>query len=389
MKQNALARLAALNPAAEIWFDSSPLVFEKWKLDFLAKEVDPARRAYWQGQLESLHPAHSSGGLLRGVTTNPPLSLQVLLEDPDSYRSAIDEIKKTAAQHDPRQRFYKLYSGIIKEGAEIFLPLFERSGFKHGFLSGQVDPRDWTDTDAMVAMGVELNRLAPNVMIKMPATKQGIAGIEILTAKGIATNATLSFSLSQILGVAEAVRAGLKKARAAGVDLSRFRSVITMMLGRMEDAADFQSQAQGLGISLSDEDKRWAGVAVFKKAYEILEKRGYESKLLAASMRLGPQVDGRPKIWHLSKLAGAGAVFTIFPNIMEAFLREYDDTPLENVMSDALPAETLARLMKIPYFRQVYDENGLAPDDFLSFGAVQETAKAFIQAAEDMQAMVA
>ncbi len=189
--------------------------------------------------------------------------------------------------------------------------------------------------------------------------------------------------------MAEAVRAGLKKARAAGVDLSRFRSVITMMLGRMEDAADFQSQAQGLGISLSDEDKRWAGVAVFKKAYEILEKRGYESKLLAASMRLGPQVNGKPKIWHLSKLAGAGAVFTIFPNIMEAFLREYDDTPLENVMSDALPAETLARLMKIPYFRQVYDENGLAPDDFLSFGAVQETAKAFIQAAEDMQAMVA
>ena len=68
----------------------------------------------------------------------------------------------------------------------MFLPLFEASGYKQGFLSGQVDPRSCFDYDAMLAQALEIHAVNPNVMVKCPGTKQGYQLIEELTSRGIA-----------------------------------------------------------------------------------------------------------------------------------------------------------------------------------------------------------
>jgi transaldolase len=81
----------------------------------------------------------------------------------------------------------------------MYLPLFKASGFKEGFLSGQVDPRKVFDKETMITQAEEIASLNPNVMVKVPGSKQGYEVIEHLTAKGISTNNTLTFVLPQLL----------------------------------------------------------------------------------------------------------------------------------------------------------------------------------------------
>lgn len=156
----------------------------------------------------------------------------------------------------------------------------------------------------MVKQGIELHATCPNVMVKMPATEAGIDGIRVLSSLGISTNATLGFTVSQIMATARAAREGLSLAREKGVDLSRTRSMATLMLGRMEDAPAFGEQALAAGITLSESDRRWAGVAVARKAYRLLQEQQMETKLLLASMRLA--LTGRPGTYLAPGATGRG-----------------------------------------------------------------------------------
>lgn len=385
---SAVERLAATG--SEIWWDSSPLIFSAWLEEMVDKACCDSRKAILRAQLSRMYrfddPAAS---LLRGVTTNPPLSLAVVKADPAGWDRWTERYIREHPGVTTRELFWETYKEVVRRGAEMFRPIFEATGYKEGYLSGQVDPRNLRDTDVMVAQGVELNRMARNVMVKMPGTREGIDGIRRLTALGVPTNATLTFTVAQLVAVAEAVKAGLAAARANGVDLSQWRSVVTMMLGRFEDARPMEAQASELGIHLTEADKRWAGIAVFKKAYRLFRERGYESKLLAASMRLGPVVNGRQRIWHLEQLAGADAVLTVFPNIYEGWVLAYADLPVDPRIDDDVPADVLEKLLRIPYFREAYDEHGIAPDDFIRHAAVVETATAFNAATEELEAYAA
>ena len=383
---SAVAALAQSGPGMEVWWDSSPLIFPQWAAETLAKVSDPAERAVLAGQIQRMYDVANPGmGDIVGITTNPPLSLQAIQKDPQLWDPWIDEQVRKQPDISKQALFWMTYQEVVARGAKLFQPSFEQSGYKLGHLSGQVDPRLLEDTDEMVRQGVAMNGANRNVMVKMPGTRQGIEGIRRLTALGIATNATLTFVLPQLLGVAQAVMAGLAEARANGVDLSRWRSVCTMMLGRFEDAKPMKQQAAQLGIELSDSDLRWAGVAVFKKAYRIYKERGYASKLLAASMRLGPTVGGRLKVRHVEELAGGDVVLTIFPNIFEAWLLNYRADEITSHIAEDEPADELAKLLRIPYFAQGYDEFGVAPEDYISHPAVVETATAFAQATVDLE----
>ena len=92
MTQHPLEQLAQTNPDAEIWWDSSPLIYPSWKAETLAKAPE-AKRADWQAQLDRFYDAETvarEGTMgFRGVTTNPPLSLQAIQVDPEGWRQAI------------------------------------------------------------------------------------------------------------------------------------------------------------------------------------------------------------------------------------------------------------------------------------------------------------
>jgi len=327
--------------------------------------------------------------LIRGVTTNPPLSWAAVKDDSNFWKEWVLEQKRLDPQLDSHTIWWRLYKETIRRGAERFIALFRRSGFKYGWLSGQVDPRIYNDEDAMVSQAAEISSLSSNIMVKIPATELGLKVIETLTARGISTNATLGVILPQFMAVAEAVKRGMRQAVSRKVDLSRWRSVITMMVGRYEELGTFREDADKKGVGVSDVDMKWASIAILKKAIHLLKEVGYPGKMLLGSMRPGPQVDGLTRLWYFEKLSGADVVFTCGPKFIKAVdilgsHIEFDSSTI----NEAVPEPVLKKLKRLPYFSEGYDPKGMAPADFIGHPAVKKSLDGFIQATEEMEGFV-
>ena len=234
-EKNLLEKLVEVSPGMEIWWDSSPLIFKNWCRKLLEKAA-PGDREVMRRQFGRMFDQSApEKQLFRGVTTNPPLSLQAIQDDPAHWEGVAKTIIAENKGLDAEALFWSLYKQVVKRGSDIYLPLFKKTGYKEGFLSGQVDPRKVFDKDAMLSQALELAAINPNVMIKVPGSREGYDVIEELTARGISTNNTLTFVLPQLVDCARTVKKGLEKAKRNGVDLSRWRSVITHMESRYGD----------------------------------------------------------------------------------------------------------------------------------------------------------
>jgi transaldolase len=282
-----------------------------------------------------------------------------------------------------------LYKEVVKQGSDMFLPLFEASGYKEGFLSGQVDPRSAFDKDAMLAQALEIHAVNPNVMVKVPGTAQGYEVIEELTSRGIATNNTLTFVLSQLLDCAKSVMRGLEKAKANGVDLSKWRSVITHMEARYGDLGGLREAGAEAGVEITEADVRYAELAIFKKAYRTIKERDYQSKMLSCSLRLGPTVDGVQHLWHLEEKAGANIVVTVPPPFIDEVINYPRASEIEfkpNQIDVDPPADVMEKLLKVPYFARAYDEDGYTREEYNTHPALVKTHEAFSKATNEMVA---
>jgi transaldolase len=327
--------------------------------------------------------------LLDGATTNQPLTWQVLEKYPEVWAEWLAARLAAVSDLDAHEAMWRTHIEIAARGADMLRPIFEATNRRRGQICCQVDPRDLTDLAAMLAQARRIHAARPNIMVKLPGTAEGIEAVRILTAEGIPTNLTLGFTVAQLVATGEAAQAGLAEARRRGTDLGNWRSCAVMMLGRYEDAPPLREQAAERGIQLSEADVRWAGIAIFRKAHALFRERGYPSKLMAASMRVGPVVDGRTRVWHLEKLAGANAVLTVFPNIFETFLTAYAGQVLRPQINDDIPEDVLERLTRIPYFTAAYDEHGLAPEQFAAHPALRITAASFSDAMAKIEGFAA
>ena len=388
-ERNFFERLVDISPGMEIWWDSSPVIFENWCKKILGK-ADPADRENLQQQFNRMYDTENPlNQLFRGVTTNPALSLQAIQDDPPYWEKVTKNILAENPGLDKEGLFWELYKTVVKRGSDMYLPLFEASNYKEGYLSGQVDPRSVFDKDAMMRQAEEIAAINPNVMIKIPGTKQGYEVIEYLTSKGIATNNTLTFVLPQLVDCANSVKRGLETAKKNGVDLSRWRSVITHMESRYGDLGGLRDFASEKGIELSDGEVRLAELAIFKKAYKYLIDNKLPSKMLSCSLRIGPTVDGQDRIWHMEEKAGASIVVTCPPGFIDEviFLPGVEKITFEKdrILED-IPQDVMDKLMRIPYFERAYSEDGYTRDEYNTHPSLQRTAEQFSKATEEMVA---
>ncbi len=180
----------------------------------------------------------------------------------------------------------------------------------------------------MLAQGLQLAALGRNVMVKIPGSAEGYRVIEELTARGISTNNTTSFTVPQYVECMNAVSRGLERARAAGVDLSRWRSVITHMSARLGNVGDLKVQAELRGISLTPEEILHGEMAVLKRAYRHGKATGHPSKMLQCSMRVQDEGEGgTASSWHISKIAGGDFVYTCPPGYIAQLMQAEDRLP--------------------------------------------------------------
>lgn len=383
MPLHVLEKLAATNPECEIWWDSSPLVYAGWKEKVL-KDAPAEKKAAWSEQLTRLFDEDTVRGKgtmgFRGVTTNPPLSLQAIQANPSFWAG---EIRKIAAKHkrdDVEGIYWETYLDVVRRGAELIRKVYDNSAGKYGMVSGQVDPRFVTDGETMLKQGLELAAIAPNVMVKIPGSKEGYEVIEELTARGISTNNTTSFTVPQYIACMDAVSRGLARAKTAGIDVSRWRSVITHMSSRLGNVGDLKAQADARGIALSPDDILHGEMAVLKRAYFHGRKSNHPSKMLQCSMRVtdaGP--GGAASSWHISKIAGGDFVYTCPPGYILQLMQAEDRLPAfdAKAIDEEAPKDVIAKLMRIPYFRQAYEPDGMKPEEFARFGAFAATANEF------------
>ena len=244
----------------------------------------------------------------------------------------------------------------------------------------------------MFAQALDLAQLSPNIMIKCPGSREGYELIRRLTARGIATNNTLAFTVPQFIACMEAVQDGLKIATKNNVDLFRWRSVITHMSARYGTLGDLRSQAESRGIELSEADVRWAELSIFKRGYGILQEKGYPNKMLICSMRISPPTDdGTAASWHIEKVAGGDIVYTCPPKYIgelmevEDRLRAFDPEAIH----EAPPPKTLDKLLRLPYFAKAYEPEGMVPSEFNQHAALIATAAEFSTATRGMVDFVA
>jgi transaldolase len=128
----------------------------------------------------------------------------------------------------------------IKDACDLFMPVFERTGGRDGYVSLEVDPTLAYETLATFREAIDLHETVakPNLLVKIPATKPGLAAIEDVIAHGHSINVTLIFSLRRYAEVAESYIRGLERLVAAGGDPSGVASVASFFVSRIDTEAD-------------------------------------------------------------------------------------------------------------------------------------------------------
>jgi transaldolase len=311
-----------------------------------------------------------------GATSNPVIVHQVVKADPATWNPVIDSLAREHRSSTDEEISWLLIDELARRGARTLEPAYRESGGAKGFLSVQVNPKYYRDTERMVAHGKHLASLAPNIAIKAPCTEAGIRAMEELTAEGIHVNATVSFTLSQAVAVAEAIERGLSRAEKSGKDARRMHPYVTIMVGRLDD--HLQRLMVKDQIAIDPGDLNWAGIAVFRKAFSLFRQREFRSRLLVAAYR---------HHLHWSELVGEDVIFSI----PYTWWRQFNASDIEPKLRirEAIDPGRLARLSKLfPDFSRAYGEGALKPEEFASYGATVHTLSQFVSAAQDLYSLV-
>jgi transaldolase len=311
-----------------------------------------------------------------GATCNPVIVLEALKQEAKTWNERIRGLAAEFPTASEDEIGWKLVEEISATRSKLLLPAFERYNGLNGRLSIQTDPHFYRDRAALVAQAQRFSALAPNMIVKIPATRAGIEAIEEATYQGISINATVSFCLPQALAVGEAVERGLRRREAEGKDVSTMGPVCTIMAGRLDDWLKVVAEKQQ--ITLEPGHLEWAGVAVFKKAYRIYNERGYRARLLSAAFRNHMQ-------W--SEFIGGNVVISppwkwqVRFNASDVSVTPRIHTPVDGAIVDELSR-------KFADFRKAYSEDGLSHAEFDTFGPTVRTLRQFLEATQELAVRV-
>jgi len=296
-----------------------------------------------------------------GVTTNPVLTQRALVAHVDKWRAALGP---GVTHLSPVQQAEAITRVVACDTALKFEAIHAASDGALGYVCAQVDPTRAGDRETMLDMARRYHAWAPNIAVKLPVTAAGLDVLEECIAEGITSTATISFTVPQVVAVAERHKAGAARARQAGIEPGHCFAVI--MIGRLDDY--LQDVAWDGRAEVSEADIQQAGLAVSKRAYQIYQEEGYEAVLLVAALR---------GTYHMTELAGAKLVMSIHPR-HQAMLLE-PDVPQEMRIERPIAPAVIDRLCRIPEFVRSYEPDGMPPSEFIGYGATQRTLSQFIQ----------
>jgi transaldolase len=207
---------------------------------------------------------------IRGVTANPTIFARSISgsHDYDEQFSAL-----MAAGKSVDEAYWELIISDARQALDVLRPVFDGGDCIDGFVSVEVSPELAHDAPATIAAARRLRRRIdrPNLLVKIPATAEGVTAVETLTAEGSSINVTLLFSLSRYAEIIEAYLCGLEKFTANGGDPSTVSSVASFFVSRVDTEVDQRLEALGTDEALALRGQ--AAVAQAKLAYRLFTEQ--------------------------------------------------------------------------------------------------------------------
>ncbi len=331
---------------------------------------------YWNDSCSEQELTYAVENGAVGATTNPNIVVNVLKKEMHLWEKRIQEIILENPTWSELEITWKLIEEMAANGARFLKPAFDTHKGKKGRLSIQTNPAFYRNSQAIIEQAIHFHGLAPNMQVKAPVTKAGVAAIEEITYAGVSVNATVSFTVPQALAVAEAIERGLERRLAEKKPIDNMAPVCTIMIGRLDDWLKVQAKRDGMEINPAYLD--WAGIACMKKAYAMYQQRGYRSRLLVAAYR---------HLGHWSEFIG-GDVIQSMPYEWQLKIND-SDIAVKDYMKIPVDPKIVDTLYKaFTDFRRAYNENGMNVEEFDTFGATVRTLRAFISANHEVMDIV-
>jgi transaldolase len=204
-----------------------------------------------------------------GVTTNPTI-FQLAMSKGTAYDDQLEKLAAAGTSVD--DAVFEMTTDDVRNACDVMAPVWEATNGVDGRVSIEVDPRLAHDTEKTVEQAKQLSRAVDrdNVLIKIPATLEGLPAITAVLAEGISVNVTLIFSLERYRAVMNAFLSGLEQARENGKDLSKIESVASFFVSRVDTEVDKRLDAIGTDEAKALKGK--AGVANARLAYQAYEE---------------------------------------------------------------------------------------------------------------------
>ncbi len=302
--------------------------------------------------LEQADLAIENGAL--GCTNNPSYS-QKMIDHPAEGEYALKVLDDTLQDvSDDRAAAIEFQARMVKPIAEKFMPLFERSGGEHGFVSIQGDPFADDDSQDIIRQALDNRKISPNICCKIPLTEPGLEAIPELVPMNVPMNSTEIFGVSQLVALAETYE---KVARASGKWPMMYMSHIA---GIYDDY--LRNYVQENDVKISSDVLHQAGLAVARKVYRIMTERAYKCVFIGGGAR---------GLHHFTEMVGGRVCITInWVGTADKLLEQ--NPPVVYRLFNPVPQKVIDELMdKLPDFKNGYLEDGLTVEEFEEFGPVQ------------------
>ena len=268
---------------------------------------------------------------IRGLTSNPAI-FQKAIEGSADYDKQFGQLIADGVSVD--EAYWDLVTSDIRGALQALRPVYDASDGRDGFVSVEVDPTLARDSDETTAAARALHdRLdAPNLMVKIPGTREGLPSIRTMISEGKSINVTLIFSVSRYEEVIAAYIAGLEDALASGHDdLSRVASVASFFISRTDTEVDRRLEEIGTDVALSLRGRTAVAQAqiayqTFQEAFDgprwqVLADKGAQLQrpLWASTSTKNPSYS---ETLYVDELIGPNTVNTMPDNTIDAFMKK-------------------------------------------------------------------
>lgn len=333
---------------------------------------EQTRTRFWINNptLEQARLAIEAGAI--GCTTNPSYVSKLFSSDEDVrvVNRAIDLL--LPYEKNDSIVASKVQQMMVARLADVFLPLYTRSGGKEGLVTIQGDPFAETDTALIIEEGLENRKIGKNVCIKIPVTTWGIEAISAMVERDIPTMATEVMGLSQAVSICEEYQ---RVSRKSGKTPPFF---VTHITGILDD--HFKRVIKANNLKLDEKLVKYAGLSIAKKEYELLKSRNYPGIMIGGGAR---------KLEDFTELVGGDLHITINWTGTAETLIEADMQAVSRIEENLSDDEMQLLKDQLPDYGRALDVDGMQVDEYYDYGGVELFRTSFQKGWNELLALIA